>query len=152
MVAKLDRLSRSMIDFTALMGKAQKQGWALVALDWRWTDHAYRGGDGEHAGDVRAVRAQADLAADKGGARGEARERGASRSSAHASAACRPPDTAPAGRGDSLRKIADDLNQAGTPTAHGGVRWYADGRLHPEAVGIVGAASTWGSQPLPLAR
>ena len=32
-VAKLDRLSRSMIDFTALMGKAQRQGWALVALD-----------------------------------------------------------------------------------------------------------------------
>jgi DNA invertase Pin-like site-specific DNA recombinase len=32
-VAKLDRLSRSMIDFTALMAKAQKQGWALVALD-----------------------------------------------------------------------------------------------------------------------
>ena len=32
-VAKLDRLSRSMIDFTALMGTAQKQHWALVALD-----------------------------------------------------------------------------------------------------------------------
>ena len=32
-VAKLDRLSRSMIDFTALMGTAQKQCWALVALD-----------------------------------------------------------------------------------------------------------------------
>ena len=32
-VAKLDRLSRSMIDFTALMAKAPKQGWALVALD-----------------------------------------------------------------------------------------------------------------------
>ena len=31
--AKLDRLSRSMIDFTALMATAQKQGWALVALD-----------------------------------------------------------------------------------------------------------------------
>src|SRR5437763_817357 len=29
-VAKLDRLSRSMLDFTALMAKAQKQGWALV--------------------------------------------------------------------------------------------------------------------------
>ena len=28
-------------------------------------------------------------------------------------------------RGDSLRKIADDLNKAGTPTAQGGVRWYA---------------------------
>ena len=32
-VAKLDRLSRSMIDFTALMGTAQKQTWALVAPD-----------------------------------------------------------------------------------------------------------------------
>jgi DNA invertase Pin-like site-specific DNA recombinase len=32
-VAKLDRLSRSMLDFTALMAKAQKQNWALVALD-----------------------------------------------------------------------------------------------------------------------
>jgi DNA invertase Pin-like site-specific DNA recombinase len=32
-VAKLDRLSRSMLDFTAVMATAHKQGWALVALD-----------------------------------------------------------------------------------------------------------------------
>jgi DNA invertase Pin-like site-specific DNA recombinase len=32
-VAKLDRLSRSMLDFAALMATAQKQNWALVALD-----------------------------------------------------------------------------------------------------------------------
>ena len=32
-VAKLDRLSRSMLDFAAVMQKAQTQGWALVALD-----------------------------------------------------------------------------------------------------------------------
>src|SRR5205085_4212009 len=32
-VAKVDRLSRSMLDFTAVMAKARKQGWALVALD-----------------------------------------------------------------------------------------------------------------------
>jgi DNA invertase Pin-like site-specific DNA recombinase len=32
-VAKLDRLSRSMLDFTAVMANAQKEGWALVALD-----------------------------------------------------------------------------------------------------------------------
>src|SRR3954471_11634226 len=32
-VAKLDRLSRSMLDFTTMMSKAQRQGWALVALD-----------------------------------------------------------------------------------------------------------------------
>jgi len=28
-------------------------------------------------------------------------------------------------RGDSLRKIADDLNDSGVPTAQGGARWYA---------------------------
>jgi DNA invertase Pin-like site-specific DNA recombinase len=32
-VAKLDRLSRSMLDFAAIMTQAQKQAWALVALD-----------------------------------------------------------------------------------------------------------------------
>jgi DNA invertase Pin-like site-specific DNA recombinase len=32
-VAKLDRLSRSMLDFTTVMAEAQRQGWALVALD-----------------------------------------------------------------------------------------------------------------------
>jgi DNA invertase Pin-like site-specific DNA recombinase len=32
-VAKLDRLSRSMIDFAGLVATAQKQNWALVALD-----------------------------------------------------------------------------------------------------------------------
>jgi DNA invertase Pin-like site-specific DNA recombinase len=31
--AKLDRLSRSMLDFAALMATAQKQSWALEALD-----------------------------------------------------------------------------------------------------------------------
>ena len=32
-VAKMDRLSRSLLDFTAIMATAQRQGWALVALD-----------------------------------------------------------------------------------------------------------------------
>ena len=32
-VAKLDRLSRSMSDLTRLLGVAAKQGWALIALD-----------------------------------------------------------------------------------------------------------------------
>ncbi len=32
-VAKLDRLSRSIVDFVALMDRAQRKGWAVVALD-----------------------------------------------------------------------------------------------------------------------
>jgi DNA invertase Pin-like site-specific DNA recombinase len=32
-VAKLDRLSRSLVDFAGVLEQARKQGWALVALD-----------------------------------------------------------------------------------------------------------------------
>ena len=32
-VAKLDRLSRSLLDFAGLMERARKRGWSLVALD-----------------------------------------------------------------------------------------------------------------------
>jgi len=32
-VAKLDRLSRSLLDFAGLMAQAEREGWALVALD-----------------------------------------------------------------------------------------------------------------------
>ena len=32
-VSKLDRLSRSMVDFSDLLARARKDGWALVALD-----------------------------------------------------------------------------------------------------------------------
>ena len=32
-VAKLDRLSRSLLDFARIMQRAQREGWALVALD-----------------------------------------------------------------------------------------------------------------------
>ena len=32
-VSKLDRLSRSVVDFAGLVARAQRRGWALVALD-----------------------------------------------------------------------------------------------------------------------
>ncbi len=32
-VAKLDRLSRSVIDFASLMQRSQRKGWALIAID-----------------------------------------------------------------------------------------------------------------------
>ncbi len=33
MVAKLDRLSRSLLDFALLMERSQREGWSIVALD-----------------------------------------------------------------------------------------------------------------------
>ena len=54
-VAKFDRLSRSMIDFTRVMGLAQAQGWALTALDCN-VDTSTPGG--EALANVLAVFAQ----------------------------------------------------------------------------------------------
>jgi DNA invertase Pin-like site-specific DNA recombinase len=125
-VAKLDRLSRSMIDFTALMGTAQKQGWALVALDCAVDTTTPTG---EAMANMLATFAQFE-------------RRLISQRTKEALAVKRAggvllgrPPTLPESvvrriqrqraRGDSLRKIAEDLNQSGTPTAHGGARWHA---------------------------
>jgi DNA invertase Pin-like site-specific DNA recombinase len=125
-VAKLDRRSRSMLDFAALMATAQKQSWALVALDCAVdTSTPAGGGDGARARHLRTVRAPADQSTHEGGAGGE--EGSGVRLG-------RPP-TLPStvvrriqrqrDRGDSLRKIAADLNESGVATAQGGVQWYA---------------------------
>jgi DNA invertase Pin-like site-specific DNA recombinase len=72
-VAKLDRLSRSMLDFTAVMARAQAQRWALVALDCAVdTTTPARRGDGARARDLRAVRAAPDRPTDARGLSGEA--------------------------------------------------------------------------------
>jgi DNA invertase Pin-like site-specific DNA recombinase len=96
--AKLDRLSRSMLDFTALMAKAQKQGWALVALDCAVDDAGGRG-DGERARNVCAVRAAADFSANARGACRETRERRGAGSAAIRRRFGRAADRAGAGSG-----------------------------------------------------
>jgi DNA invertase Pin-like site-specific DNA recombinase len=125
-VAKLDRLSRSMIDFTALMAKAQKQSWALVALDCAVdtstpTEEAMANMLATFAQFERRLisqRTREALAVKK----------------ASGVRLGRPP-TLPLSvvrriqrqraRGDSFRKIASDLNKSGVATAQGGREWYA---------------------------
>src|SRR5262245_61174449 len=73
-VAKLDRLSRSMLDFAALMATAQKQSWVLVALDCAVDTSTPAGQAMAHrSGDVRAVRAASDRTAHEGCAGGQER-------------------------------------------------------------------------------
>jgi DNA invertase Pin-like site-specific DNA recombinase len=125
-VAKLDRLSRSMIDFTALMGTAQKQNWALVALDCAVDTSTPTG---EAMANMLATFAQFE-------------RRLISQRTREALAVKRAsgvrlgrPPTLPQNvvrriqrqraRGDSLRKIAADLNASEVPTAQGGAQWYA---------------------------
>ena len=124
-VAKLDRLSRSMIDFTALMGKAQKQGWALVALDCAVDTTTPTG---EAMANMLATFAQFErrLISQR------TREALAVKK-AQGVRLGRPP-TLPAkvvrrigrehAKGASLRAIADGLNTDSIPTAQGGRLWH----------------------------
>ena len=81
-VAKLDRLSRSMLDFAAVMAKAQKQGWALVALDCA-VDTTTPAGEAMAHVLATFARAAADRRADPRGARREEARRRKTRPSAH---------------------------------------------------------------------
>jgi DNA invertase Pin-like site-specific DNA recombinase len=125
-VAKLDRLSRSMLDFTALMGTAQKQCWALVALDCAVDTSTPTG---EAMANMLATFAQFErrlIAQRTKEALAVKRASGVRLG--------RPPVLPQTvvrriqgqrARGDSFRKIATDLNEAGVPTAQGGRQWYA---------------------------
>src|SRR4051812_5921671 len=124
-VAKLDRLSRSMIDFTALMGKAQKQGWALVALDCAVDTTTPAG---EAMANVLATFAQFErrliqqrtkeaLAAKK--AQGVQLGRPRSLDAKVAKRIVRERR-----KGATLSAIAERLNADRVPTAQGGKRWH----------------------------
>jgi DNA invertase Pin-like site-specific DNA recombinase len=125
-VAKLDRLSRSMLDFSKLMAKATSEHWALVALDVAVDTSTP---SGEAMANMLATFAQFErrLISQR------TREALAVKK-AQGVRLGRPPTMPQAvvrriqrqrTRGDSLRKIAADLNQSGVPTAQGGARWYA---------------------------
>lgn len=124
-VSRLDRLSRSVADAAALMDRARRRGWALVALDL--------GVDtGTPSGALMAnvVAATAQYERDLVGAR--TREALAARK-AQGARLGRPSTTPDEVRrrvvaereaGRSLRAIADGLTADGVATARGG-RWHA---------------------------
>jgi DNA invertase Pin-like site-specific DNA recombinase len=124
-VAKLDRLSRSMLDFTALMAKAQTQGWALVALDCALDTTTPAG---EAMANVLATFAQFErrligqrtreaLAAKRAQGVKLGRPRKVPRRVV--TRIRRERET-----GRSLAGIADGLNRDAVPTAQGGRQWW----------------------------
>jgi DNA invertase Pin-like site-specific DNA recombinase len=125
-VAKLDRLSRSMLDFTALMAKATRQGWALVALDCAVDTTTPAG---EAMANVLATFAQferrligqrtREALAIK---RSEGVRLGRPRSTPEQ---VRKRIQRERARNRSLAAIATGLNADNVPTAHGGARWYS---------------------------
>jgi DNA invertase Pin-like site-specific DNA recombinase len=124
-VAKLDRLSRSLKDFAGLMETAEKQGWAIIALDFG-LDMTTPTGE-MVANIIAAV------------SRYERRLIGLRTQEALAEVAKTKRLGAPVlidarvqadilrlhAEGASLRQIAEALNSSGTQPADGGKRWYA---------------------------
>jgi DNA invertase Pin-like site-specific DNA recombinase len=125
-VAKLDRLSRSMLDFAALMDRASREHWALVALDLGVDTTTPAG---EMMANVLATFAQferrligqrtRDALAIK---RASGTVLGRRRTMPDAVLARIRIERA---EGRTLRAIADDLTADAIPTAQGGMRWYA---------------------------
>jgi DNA invertase Pin-like site-specific DNA recombinase len=125
-VAKLDRLSRSLLDFAGLMATTQQQGWGVIALDVQVDTST---ASGEAMANMLATFAQFERRLI-----GQPTKEALAIKKAGGVKLGRPPAVPRAivgrierlrARGLSFRAIADELNQGGVPTAQGGARWYA---------------------------
>ena len=149
MVAKLDRLSRSLLDFAALMEDARTGGWSLVILD---VGVDTTSPSGEMIANVMATFAQFErrligqrtkdaLAVKKGQGVRLGRPR-----SIGDDVIARIEEERAAGK--SLRAIAEGLNEEKVPTAHGGRQWHTSTVREPSAdPRITGSVAAPESQP-----
>lgn len=124
-VAKLDRLSRSLLDFASIMQEAQKQGWALIALD---APVDLTTPIGEALASIIATFAQLERSMISQRTKDGLREKRAAGVTLGRPKAM--PENvrlriqAERNEGRTLRVIAAALNTDGVPTAHGGKAWY----------------------------
>lgn len=125
-VAKLDRLSRSVAQGAQVMDRAKQRGWSLVALDFGLDTTTPAGemvanvilSTAQYERRLIGERTRVALAAKR--AEGVRLGRPQSLSDA---VVCRVVDARDAGR--SFRAIAAELEADGVPTARGGIRWHA---------------------------
>jgi DNA invertase Pin-like site-specific DNA recombinase len=124
-VSKLDRLSRSLLDFASLMERSRRKRWSLVALDLGVDTTTPAGAMvanlmatfSEYERQLIGVRTREALAAKK--AAGVILGRPRSLSTDVIERIQRERDA-----GQTLAAIAEGLNQDLVPTAHGGRAWY----------------------------
>jgi DNA invertase Pin-like site-specific DNA recombinase len=125
-VSKLDRLSRSLLDFAGLMERGKREGWRLVVFDLAIDTTTASGAlmanvmasFAEYERRLISDRTSAALQAKK--AQGHRLGRPRTTSSAVLAQVREARD-----KGLSLRQIAESLNNAGTPNVQGGKQWYA---------------------------
>lgn len=125
LVAKLDRLSRSLLDFAGLMDTARREGWSIVALDLGVDTTTPAG---EMMASVMASFAQYErrLIGQRTAAALQAKKAAGARLGAPVvlDPATRARIVSERDAGHSLRRIADGLTADGIQTAKGG-RWHA---------------------------
>jgi DNA invertase Pin-like site-specific DNA recombinase len=131
LAAKLDRVSRSVLDFAALMARADRRGWRIVVLD---VNVDTTSATGELMATVVAAFAQYERRLI-----GQRTKDALVAKKAAGVVLGRPRTLDPAVRerivtqraaGRSLRGIAKALTVEGVPTAQGGTRWYASTVRH----------------------
>ena len=124
-VAKLDRLSRSLMDFASLMERSRRKGWALVALDLGVDTTSPAG---EMMASVVATFAQYErrligqrtrdaLAVKRSQGVVLGRRRVVTDSTVRLAGRLR-------SKGLTLHAVANELTARGVPTGQGGERWY----------------------------
>jgi DNA invertase Pin-like site-specific DNA recombinase len=125
-VAKLDRLSRSLLDFANLMESARSEGWALIALDLGVDTSSVAG---ELIANILASFAQFERKLI-----GQRTREGLAAKRAAGVRLGRPRNIATdvverivseRAAGRTLTAIAEGLTSDGVPTAQGGARWHA---------------------------
>ena len=125
-VSKLDRLSRSLLDFASLMEKAKREGWEIVVLDIA-IDTTQPSGQlmanvmaafAEYERQLIGSRTSAALQQKKAQGIRLGRPRTLSDELTERVVSAR-------ASGQTLQRIADELNVDAVPTARGGARWYA---------------------------
>ena len=123
--AKLDRLSRSLLDFASLMERSRREGWTLIALDLGVDTSTAAG---EMVANVMASFAQFErrLIAERTSAALQAAKRRGQRLGRPISLpnAVRQRIARERAAGMTLQAIADGLNRDGVPTVYGGL-WGA---------------------------
>jgi DNA invertase Pin-like site-specific DNA recombinase len=124
-VAKLDRLSRSLLDFAQLMERSRREGWALVALDL--------GVDTTSPSGALMANVLASFAEFERRLIGQRTREALAVKRRQGVRLGRPAQMDPRLRarilllgeqGASLAAISAELNASGASTAHGGRRWY----------------------------
>lgn len=125
-VAKLDRLSRSLLDFAGLVARAQREGWALIALDLALDMTTPAGG--------LVANVMASVAEWERKVIGQRTKDALAVKRAQGVRLGRPPTMCPQAvafigelraEGRSYRAIASELDKRGIPTAQGGRMWHA---------------------------